>query len=97
MKAIKQVPSTSVCRQLHVRRERLVRILEDQIRVAKKLSDDTSKSYSVQAKYAWDIVEELSQKLEDMTVRLEDCLCEEKNYYERMNKDDQLSVREYDF
>lgn len=95
MRIAYNVPANSVCRNLHLRREKLMIILNDQIKVANKLTHDP-KMYSVEAKYAWDIVEELSQKLDKLTTRLEDCLCDENAYYMRDHRDVTLSQRDYE-
>ena len=95
MKACRQIPVTSRCRHIHVRREKLVRILADQIKTAERLSKD-AKLYSVEVKYAWDIVEELSQKLDKLTAQLEECVCDEQQYFARDELDTRLSGREYD-
>lgn len=91
----RQVPLTARCRHVHVRREKLVRILDDQIKTAERLSQD-QRYYNTEAKHAWDIVEELSQKLDKLTSQLEDCVCEEQQYFARDELDTRLSSREYD-
>lgn len=95
MKSIRHVPVTARCRHIHVRREKLVRILDDQIKTAERLCKD-QKYNSVEAKYAWDIVEELSQKLNKLTSQLDECVCEEQQYFARDELDSRLSKREYD-
>lgn len=96
IKTVRTPPPNSVCKQLHMRRQKLVVILDQQIKIADKLSKDT-RNYSTEARYAWDIVEELSQKLDKITTRLEECLCEEEAYHLRSEMDLTLSERIYDF
>lgn len=91
----RNVPRTSVCHQLHMRHQRLVRILDEQIVIAERLSQEPSAKTS-EAKYAWDAVEELSQKLDKISKRLDNCLCEEQDYYARQDRDIILSEREHD-
>jgi hypothetical protein len=74
-----------------------VKILDQQIAIAERLTHDTSvREYSREAKHAWDIVEELSNTLDKVTLRLEHCLCEEREYYAREKTDAELREREYD-
>jgi hypothetical protein len=86
----------SVCRPLAQRREKLIKILDEQEKIAKKLSKQSDPTFSKEARHAWEIVEELSQKLNKMTVQLDECLVEERIYWDKLNTDEDLSQREYD-
>lgn len=85
-----------MCKQLHARRERVARILDEQIGIAKRLSNANS-IHTIEVKHAWEIVEELSQKLDKLTTRLDNCLCEEQAYYAKQDIDVRLSQREYEY
>lgn len=83
------------CSVLSKRRENIARVLDDQIKVAKRLSRDKSQ-FSMESRFAWEIVEELSQKLDKVSRQLETCVCEDREYYAKFDIDEALSVREYD-
>lgn len=95
MRSISTVPQTSICHSLHVRKQRLARVLDSQLVIARKLSNE-SVTYTPEVKHAWEIVEELSQKLDKVSKRLEDCICDERDYFARQETDTRLSEREYE-
>jgi len=90
----RNVGPNSVCRQIQQRRDKLIGILAQQQQIAKELT--RSGHTTIEARCAWEIVEELSQKLDKLTKRLDECIIDEKMYYERMVQDDDLSRRVYD-
>jgi hypothetical protein len=80
---------------LSQKRDKISRILNEQIKIAKKLSREESQ-YSMEARFAWEIVEELSQKLNKVSAQLETCVCEERDYFAKYDLQERLSDREYD-
>lgn len=76
------------------KRDTVVRLLDSQVRVAKRLSRNST--YSFESRIAWEIVEELAQKLSKMEFQLQELQTEEAEYYSRMVHDDNLMERVYD-
>lgn len=94
--ATPQYRQTPVCASLSQRHEKISRILNQQIKIAKKLSRESDRQFSLEARFAWEIVEELSAKLNKVSRQLQDCACEEREYYAKMDVNERLSDRMYD-
>lgn len=84
--------------RLRERRQVLKTVLQEQIRIANVLSD-TEGRQSDAARWAWDVVEEVSRKLN----RVEDTIAhthygsdQEDRMYMSMYHEDELGRREYD-
>lgn len=86
----------AVCSTLSQRRDKIARILDQQITIAKKLSRENDRQFSLEARFAWEIVEELSAKLNKVNRQLDDCVCDNREYYAKMDLDQRLSDRMYD-
>lgn len=82
-------------RTMQHRRAKIANILDSQIRVAHRLSRD-QRDFTYEARVAWDIVEELSQKLATVEHNLMEAELEERDYYGKMSRDQLLSERIYD-
>lgn len=80
---------------MQTQRTRIANILDSQIRIARRLSRD-KREFSFESRIAWEIVEELSQKLDKVDRRIKEVMEEERTYYAKMNMDMLLSEREYD-
>lgn len=72
----------------------LKQVLRDQIRIAEALEQSEGR-YSRDAAYAWDVVEEVSRKLNIVQTHIEDALEDERGV-ERAVRDEEISHREYD-
>lgn len=82
-------------RTMQQRRAKIVNILDSQLRVARKLSRD-QRDFTFESRIAWEIVEELSQKLATVERNLKEAELEERDYYAKMSRDQLLSERIYD-
>jgi D-hexose-6-phosphate mutarotase len=81
--------------QMQKKREKVASILESQIHVAKRLTKNLNE-YSFESRIAWEIVEELSQKLEKIDEDIATAESDYHTYFEKMHRDELLSTREYD-
>lgn len=84
----------SSCIRFIQRRETLQQVLRDQITIAEHLEHSEGR-YSRDAAFAWDVVEEISRKLRLIDMHIDDCLAEDRGH-DRMLRDDEISLREYD-
>jgi hypothetical protein len=95
VKSMRAIRTVSPCRHIQIRKELLLNILDQQVAIAKQLSSIDG-DYTVEATHAWDVVEELSQKLHNINVQLSECIDEEDRYFDKMDREDRISRREYD-
>lgn len=86
---------SSKCSMISQRRDKIAKILNDQIKIAKRLSRDHPQ-FGMESRFAWEIVDELSHKLNKVMHDLEVCISEDREYYAKMDLSERLSIREYD-